>query len=103
MSERVSKRVFAKREEGERNRLRRGILAENRRGYGESRVDRAKNESAEERGLKRGEGIKRKRRRKRREEEYKKKRKGERRRRSLSNNLHILLQKCTSHKVYRKS
>ena len=96
--------MFAKREEGERNRLRRGILAENRRGYGESRVDRAKNASVEEWGLRRSENIKRKRRRrKRREEEEKKKRKGERRRRSLSNDLHILLQKCTSHKVYRKS
>ena len=61
--------MFAKREEGERNRLRRGILAKNRRGYSESRVDRAKNESAEERGLRRGAGIGRKRRRRKRREE----------------------------------
>lgn len=61
----VSKRVFAKREEGERNRLSRGIFAVNRRGYSESRVDRAKSESVEERGLKRSEDIERKRRRKR--------------------------------------
>ena len=61
--------MFAKREEGERNRLRRGILAENRRGYGESRVDRAKNESVEGRGLRRGAGIGRKRRRRKRREE----------------------------------
>ena len=69
--ERVSKRVFAKREEGERDGLRRGIFVENRRGYSEIRVDRAENESVEERGLKRSEDIKRKRRRrrKRREEE----------------------------------